>query len=53
MSKLADDARIDPRLKKLFGALPTMANPGDASSREELLQAANTEEAKAAAGNDS
>ena len=48
MSKLTDDPRIDPRLKELFGAMPSMENLGDASSREELVRAANTEEAKAA-----
>ena len=45
MSKLTDDPRIDPRIKQLFGAMPTGDNPGDALSREELVEQANTEEA--------
>ncbi len=47
MSKIADDPRIDPRIKALFGALEFPA-PQGASSREELLAAANTPEAVAA-----
>ena len=49
MSKLSDDPRIDPRIKAVFAAMPEMANPGDAESREQLLTEANSEQAKAAA----
>lgn len=35
-SKLADDPRIDPRIKAAFGDMPT-ANPGDAVNREAML----------------
>ena len=35
-SKLADDPRIDPRIKAAFGAMP-IANLGDAVSREAML----------------
>ena len=48
MSKLSEDPRIDPRIKAIFAAMPETPNPGDATSREELLEAANSEEAKAA-----
>jgi acetyl esterase/lipase len=44
-SKLADDPRIDPRIKAVFGALPT-ANPGDAESREAMVAEANTPEGR-------
>lgn len=47
MSKLTEDPRIDPRLKALFGALELPARR-PANSREELLAAANTDEAIAA-----
>ena len=49
MSKLTDDPRIDPRIKAIFAAMPSMPNPGDASSREQLVDEANSEQAKAAA----
>ncbi|HEY1927380.1 MAG TPA: alpha/beta hydrolase [Caulobacteraceae bacterium] len=35
-SKLADDPRIDPRIKAAFGAMP-IASPGDAVSREAMI----------------
>ena len=38
MSKLNDDPRIDPRLKRIFGNAPESSNPGDVQSREELLR---------------
>jgi acetyl esterase/lipase len=47
-SKLVDDPRIDPRIKALFGSRPTRLL-GDVGSREELLAAANSDEAKAVA----
>ncbi len=46
-SKLAADPRIDPRIKALFGAL-TMPPGRNVDSRQEMLAAANTEEAIAA-----
>ena len=48
MSKLTDDPRTDPRLKKVFDN-PAAENPGDVANRAELLRAANTKEAKAMA----
>lgn len=39
-SKLADDPRIDPRIKAAFGAMP-IASPGDAASREAMLAEAS------------
>jgi acetyl esterase/lipase len=35
-SKLVDDPRIDPRIKVLFGSMPT-TDPGDAVSREAMV----------------
>jgi acetyl esterase/lipase len=46
-SKLAEDPRIDPRIKAMFGAFP-MGAPRKAGTREELVAAANTPEALAA-----
>src|ERR1700753_448541 len=43
---LADDRRIDPRIKAMFGTMPSTGAP-DADSREELLARENTEESKA------
>ncbi len=48
MSRLSEDPRIDPRLKKVFAALPSFDNPGDVPSREKLLEFANSEEQRAA-----
>ncbi len=44
MNKLTEDPRIDPRIKALFGAFD-MPAAENASSREELLARANSEEA--------
>ncbi|MHC4642489.1 MAG: alpha/beta hydrolase fold domain-containing protein [Planctomycetota bacterium] len=44
MSKLTEDPRIDPRIKAVFGAFDTPTEE-PASSREELLARANSEEA--------
>ena len=44
-SKLADDPRIDPRIKSAFGAMP-IASPGDAASREAMLAEASGPEAE-------
>ncbi len=46
-SKLQDDDRIDPRIKATIGLMPA-APQKDAISREQILEEANTEEAKAA-----
>ena len=45
MSKIQEDQRIDPRIKQVFGAFPHPENPGDAASREQILERANSEEA--------
>lgn len=47
-SKLASDARIDPRIKKLFANFGSQPMP-DVNSREELLAQAGSDEARAAA----
>ncbi|HET9731279.1 MAG TPA: alpha/beta hydrolase [Acidimicrobiales bacterium] len=46
-SKIASDARIDPRIKAVFGAFPDRPPMGPAGSREELLAEANSESAAA------
>src|SRR5262249_29917937 len=46
MRKLADDPRIDPRIKALMGNMPTVVQ-GDADSRETLLEEVNQPEAVA------
>jgi acetyl esterase/lipase len=46
-SKLAEDPRIDPRIKAMFGAFP-MGAPRKAATRDGLVAAANTPEALAA-----
>ena len=46
MSKLADDPRLDSRIKAVFGRWPTVEQQ-DAASREEMLSALNSEEATA------
>ena len=47
MRKVKDDPRIDPRIKAIFGDMPTLEQT-DVESREALLAEANTEEAIAA-----
>ncbi|MFT6437698.1 MAG: hypothetical protein ACJAVI_005777, partial [Candidatus Azotimanducaceae bacterium] len=47
-SKIAQDPRIDSRIKAIFGAIPASQASDDVDSREVLLAAANTEEAIAA-----
>ncbi|MCC6438652.1 MAG: alpha/beta hydrolase [Acidimicrobiales bacterium] len=44
MSKLSEDPRIDPRLKRLFGKMPAMGGR-DMASREEVLERNNSEKA--------
>jgi len=46
-TKLADDPRIDPRIKALMGAMPAPTIE-DAESREQVLAQANSEQALAA-----
>lgn len=46
MSKLSEDRRIDPRIKALFGGFDLPAAV-DVASREELIERANSEEARA------
>lgn len=45
-SKLNDDPRIDPRIKALMGAMPT-TRFGDATSREQVVAEANSDESVA------
>jgi len=47
-SKLAEDPRIDPRIKAMFGAMEVMAS-GDVASREELLAQEHSDEGNARA----
>jgi acetyl esterase len=44
-TRIAEDPRIDPRIKAVFGPLDFGGPLGDAESREQLLEEANTEEA--------
>lgn len=46
-NKLADDPRIDPRIKQVFGAFPGQPPLPDVESREQMVAAANTDEAVA------
>jgi len=46
-SRIADDPRLDPRLKTMLGAMP-LPEMKSVASREEILERANTPEAKAA-----
>ena len=45
-SKLAEDPRIDPRLKAALGSLGVLTATGDVASREDMLAAANSESGK-------
>ncbi len=47
MSKIHDDPRIDPRIKKVLGNIPVMSR-GDVADREQLLAEVNRPEALAA-----
>ena len=47
MNEIAEDPRIDPRLKAMFGDLPAISQP-NVASREELVARMNTPEAIAA-----
>ena len=44
MASIQDDPRIDPRLKALLGAFPSMTQP-DVASRDQAIAEANTPEA--------
>ncbi|MCE2407706.1 MAG: alpha/beta hydrolase [Pseudomonadales bacterium] len=44
MANIAEDPRIDPRLKQMLSAMPNMPNPGDAENREQLVEEANSPE---------
>jgi len=44
MGRIADDPRIDPRIKAVLGDIDFGGGQGDAESREQLLAEANTEE---------
>jgi acetyl esterase/lipase len=46
-AKWGDDPRIDPRIKALMGVIPS-GNLGDATSREQVLAEANSDESLAA-----
>ena len=46
MSKLSEDRRIDPRIKVVFGGFESVGSP-DAASREEVIERANSPEARA------
>jgi len=48
-SKIAQDPRIDPRLKAAFGSLEPLMATGDVASREELLAEENSQAGKARA----
>jgi len=45
-SKIADDPRIDPRIKAVMGAWPPVPPLGDVADRETLLREANSPTAK-------
>ena len=48
-NRIADDPRIDPRIKAVFGGLPDPPPGREVASREDLLAEQETEAAKAAA----
>ncbi|MFT4821563.1 MAG: acetyl esterase [Candidatus Azotimanducaceae bacterium] len=47
-NKIAEDPRIDPRIKAIFGMVDLSGDTRDVANREELLVRANTDEAIAA-----
>ena len=49
MPNIANDPRLDPRLKAMLAMLPSVTEDQDVASREAQLAEANTPEAKAAA----
>ena len=48
-SKLANDPRLDPRIRAMFGAMGDLTVPGDVASREAMLADEATDAANAAA----
>ena len=51
-SKIQEDQRIDPRIKsfltehaRIYGAVPARENPGDVTSRDQVIERSNSEEA--------
>ncbi len=42
MSKITDDLRIDPSIRRFFGSVPDPVNQGDIENREQLLEEANS-----------
>ncbi|MXW55079.1 MAG: esterase, partial [Gammaproteobacteria bacterium] len=42
MSKITDDLRIDPSIRKFFGSVPDPVNQGDIENREKLLEETNS-----------
>jgi acetyl esterase/lipase len=48
-SKLAEDPRIDPRIKAIFAAMPDLSPAPDVATREEMLEQENSEAALAQA----
>ena len=42
MSKITEDLRIDPSIRKFFGSVPDPVNQGDVENREQLLEEANS-----------
>ena len=49
MTDIANDDRLDPRIKAALSMFPSVSEPTDVESREEQLAEANTPEAQAAA----
>src|SRR4051812_41247511 len=47
MADIASDPRIDPRIKAVLAAFPAMEPRPDATSRDQLLAEASTDEARA------
>jgi acetyl esterase len=45
-NRIAEDPRIDPRIKAFFGAFPAGQGQGDAESREQLVAEASSEAAQ-------
>ncbi len=49
MTRIADDARLDPRIRRIMGVMPDARAGRDVADRDELLAKANSESALAAA----
>lgn len=46
VTRISDDPRIDPRIKAVMGAFPTMEPQADVADRQQLLDAASTDQAR-------